>query len=52
MHNPEQEILQRFSVFNYWLPAVHGDDVITPLAIVIFPQAKCNYYIILTDYSS
>ena len=32
MHNPEQEILQRFSVFNYWLPAVHGDDVIMPPA--------------------
>ena len=52
MHNSEQEILQQFSFFSYWLPAVHGDDVIVPPAIVIFPQGRCNYYIILTDYSS
>ena len=52
MHNPEQEILQRFSFFSYQLPAVHGDDVIMPPAIVVFPQVRYNYYIILTDYSS
>ena len=40
MHNPEQEILQQFSFFCYQLPAVHGDDVIMPLAIVIFPRAR------------
>jgi len=51
MHNPEQEILWRFSFFSYWLPAVHGDDVIVLPAIVVFLQARCNYYIILTDYS-
>jgi len=49
MHNPEQEILTRFSFFSYQLPAVHGDDVIMPPAIVVFPWAR---YIILTDYSS
>jgi len=52
MHNPEQEILRRFSFLSYRLPAVHGDDVIMPLAIEIFPRARCNYYIILTDYTS
>jgi len=52
MHNPEQEILRRFSFFSYHLPTVHGDDVIMPPAIVVFPQARQNYYIILTDYSS
>ena len=36
MHNPEQEILLRYSSFSYRLPAVHGDDVIVPLAIVVF----------------
>jgi len=45
MHNPEQEIQRRFSFFGYWLPAVRGDDVIVPPAIVVFPQARCNYYI-------
>ena len=40
MHNPEQEILQRFSLFSYWLPAVNGDDVIMPPTIVVFPRAK------------
>ena len=34
------------------LPAVHGDDVIMPPAIVVFPRARYNYYIILTDYTS
>ena len=29
----------------------HGDDGIMPLAIVISPLARCNYCIILTDYS-
>jgi len=46
MHNPEQEILRRFSFFSYWLPAVHGDDVIMPPAVVVFPRARYNYYII------
>jgi len=49
MHNPEQEILRRFSFFSYRLPAVHGDDIIMPLAIVIFAWAR---YITLTDYNS
>jgi len=44
MHNPEQEILRRFSFFSYRLPAVHEDDVIVPPAIVVFPRARCNYY--------
>ena len=47
-----QEILQRFTFFSYLLPAVHGDDIIMPPAIVVFPQASYSYYIILTDYSS
>jgi len=50
--NPELEILQQFSFFSYWLPAVHGEVVIVPLAIVVFPRARYNNYIILTDYSS
>ena len=44
--------MQWFSFFSYWLPAVHGDDIILPPAIVVFPRARYNYYIILTDYSS
>jgi len=32
MHNPEQEILQRFSFFTYQSPALRGDDVIMPPA--------------------
>jgi len=36
MHNPEQEILQRFSFFSCQLPAVHGDDIIMP------PQQLAN----------
>jgi len=47
-YNPEQEILRRFS----FLPAVHGDDVIMSLVIIVFPLARYNYYIILTEYSS
>jgi len=43
MHNSEQEILRRFSPFSYRLPAVHGDDVIMPQAIVVFPWARYNY---------
>ena len=42
LYNPEQEILQRFSFFSYWLPAVHGDDVIVPSAIIVFPRARYN----------
>jgi len=45
MQNPEQEILRRFSFFSYWLPAVRGDGVIMPLAIVVLPRARCNYFI-------
>jgi len=52
MHNPEQEILRRFSFFSYLHVSMHGDDVIMPPAIVIFPGARYSYYIILTDYSS
>ena len=51
MHNPKQEILRRFSFFSCQLPAVHGNDIIMPPTIVIFPWARYNYYIILTDYS-
>jgi len=47
-YNPEQEILRRF----LFLPAVHGDDVIMSLVIIVFPLARFNYYIILTEYSS
>jgi len=47
MHNPEQEILQRFSFLGNRLPAVHGGDVIVPLAIVIFPWARYNYWQII-----
>ena len=39
-------------IFSYRLPAVHGDDIIMPLAIIGFPRARYNYYIILTAYSS
>ena len=49
MRNREQEILRRFSFFSYRLPAVHADDVIMPQAIVVFPRARYDYYIILTD---
>ena len=52
MHSPEQQILWRFSFLSYRLPAVHRDEVIMPLAIVVFPRARYNQYIILTDYSS
>jgi len=52
MPNSEQEILQQFKFFSYQLPTVHGDDVIMPLAIVVFPQSRYNYYIVLTDYGS
>ena len=52
MHNPELEILRRFSFFSYQLPAVQGDDLIIPPALIIFPQVRYNYYIVLTDYSS
>ena len=52
MHNPEQEILRRFSFFSYRLPAVHGDDVIMPPAIVVFPRARYISNIILADYTS
>jgi len=52
LYNSQQEILRRFSIFGYQLPAVHGDDVIMPLAIVIFPQARYYYYVLLTDYGS
>ena len=52
MHNLEQEILRRFSFFSYQLPAVREDDISMPPAIVVFPRARYNYYIILTDYSS
>jgi len=52
MHNPEQEILQQFSFFSNRLPAVHGGDIIMPLAIVVFPQDRYKYYRILTDHSS
>ena len=39
--------------FSYRLPATHGEDVIMPPVIVIFPQARYNYYYsILTDCSS
>jgi len=27
-------------ILSYWLPAVHGGDVIMPLAIVSFPWAR------------
>jgi len=40
-----------YFIFSYWFPAVHGDDVIMPLTIIIFRWAKYNYYIILTDYN-
>jgi len=50
MHNLKQEILRRFSFFSYQLPAVHGDDVIMPPAIIVFPRARYNYYILLYDY--
>jgi len=52
MHNLKQEILRRFSFFSYRLPAVHGNGVVMPPAIVVFPWARYNYYTILTDYSS
>ena len=39
------------AIFIFWLLAVCGDDIIVPPAIVVFPRARCNYYIILTDYS-
>ena len=49
MYNSEQE---GDFIFSYLIPAVHGDNVIMPLAIIVFPRARCNEYIILTDYGS
>ena len=38
-----------FFIIGYLLD---GHDDVMPLAIAIFPQARYNYYITLTDYSS
>ena len=41
-----------FIFFSYRLPAAHGNYIIMPLTIIIFPQVRYNNYIILTYYSS
>ena len=47
MHNSEQEFSAAIFIFSHRLPAVHGDDVIMPPDVVLFPRAGYNYCIIL-----